>query len=78
MLYPNPASETVHLECGLGRETTNLKLRDMRGRQLNVIFAPLGSGHWTFDMSALENGSYLLTWDIDGVAFSTPVHKIHP
>jgi|GEM_PF-216292 len=77
-LYPNPSSDVVQLEFGQGEEPTKLELRDMRGRQVNTLFTPVGPGHWTLDLTVLETGSYLLTWNVRGMAFSTPVHKINP
>ena len=77
-LYPNPSSDVVQLKFGQGQEPTKLELRDMRGRQVNPLFTPVGLGHWTLDLTELETGSYLLTWNVRGVAFSTPVHKINP
>ena len=77
-LYPNPSSDMVQLKFGQGQEPTKLELRDMRGRQVNPLFTPVGPGHWTLDLTVLETGSYLLTWNVRGMALSTPVHKINP
>ena len=77
-LYPNPSFDVVQLHFGPGQEPSELLLRDMRGRALNTPIIPSGTNQWTLDLTPLETGSYLLTWNVHGVAFSTPVHKINP
>ena len=77
-LFPNPSFDVVQLHFGLGQEPSELLLRDMRGRALNTAIIPSGTNQWTLDLTPLETGSYLLTWSVHGVAFSTPVHKINP
>ena len=70
-LYPNPSSDVVQLKFDQGQEPTELELRDMRGRQVNTLFTPVGLGHWTLDLTELETGSYLLTWNVRGGVFNT-------
>ena len=48
-LYPNPSSDVVKLKFDQGQEPTALQLRDMRGRQVSILFTALALviGLWT-------------------------------
>ena len=76
--YPNPTADVLHVEFDIKREPTRIGVMDMQGRKLDVISTPNRLGQWTVDMTPLESGTYLLTWHLNGQAFSTPVYKITP
>ena len=65
-VYPNPADDRITVV------TNNHKLReqdlqwyDLSGKRLNVPAARVSEGHFSFDVSALPAGDYLLVYSAD-------------
>lgn len=56
LLYPNPASDVVHIETNEGIIITSIKLYDVSGQIINVGL----SNENTLDVSNLSDGIYLL------------------
>ena len=75
-LFPNPATDVLHLTHAHGIVPQDLKLISLDGRSIPIDPSTVAGGTWQLNVAHLAPGMYRLCWTQDGMRLSTPVHKI--
>ena len=75
-LFPNPATDVLHLTHVHGIAPQDLKLISLDGRSIPIDPSTVAGVTWQFNVAHLAPGMYRLCWTQGGMMLSTPVHKI--
>lgn len=57
-IFPNPATDMVHLKCN--NEFESITIYDMMGREVMTTHLPYQNKEWSLDVSKLNRGCYVL------------------
>ncbi len=67
LLFPNPTASYLMIESEmLKAEVPSFKLRNVLGRNIDLLFTKYNDGRYSFDVSSLDAGVYLLETMVQG------------
>lgn len=74
-VYPNPASDYVHIEMPANVSVTNLALKSLDGKTV-ANFPDYKNGHLQYNIKDLSIGTYIITFTVNDVVYSRKIVKM--
>lgn len=60
LIYPNPASDQIHVPCSMFHVPCSILIYDMYGRKMDEVLVPAGQQEMTIDVSSYSKGIYIV------------------